>query len=652
MANNTSLYTYVTTPTVASNNFTTLYNGVTSVGVNTNYGNANVEAFLNAGTDGSNIVQNILMSGNLNVGGTTNLGNVGNIHITGGGLNYVLETDGNGGLNWVPLPSFTSNTTTYIHFDVIGTGNNQTFTNSNLIVYANSNTMAVFKNGINIEPSLYTINGSILTINILLNVGDTIDVLPSTNGGSNGTTPGGSLTEVQYNGGANTLSGNATFTFDQANSLLNVGNVKLSNTGTLKFGDGNVEVLRTGTTLELISGDTPNTSPTVGNISIISLQSDTSNSQVQISSETIYISTTGVFPYKQWQFLNTGNLKFPDGTYQNTAYTGGSGGLPAGSNTQVQYNNAGNFGASSSFTFNSATNTLTVANIVGNVATANYASYAGNATVAISATTAGNSLFANTANIANIANYANYAGNAFSIDGANVIGFVANANYANYTGNVLFSNSSNYANYANFSGTSYSVAGANVTGYVANASHATIADSANSVLAANISGIVANANYAAYAGNFSGTIANANYSNYTGTVINATQSNITSVGTLTTLNVSGTSNVANTNFNKFNETIYFAGTVSGTLTPDASVATIYEYTLNGNITLNSIGNAVAGTSMTIRLTQDGTGGRTLSSTMKFAGGLKTLSTTGGTTDIISLYYNGTNYYAVLSKGYV
>ena len=38
----------------------------------------------------------------LTVNGTTNLGNVGNVKITGGSANYYLQTDGAGNLNWVP----------------------------------------------------------------------------------------------------------------------------------------------------------------------------------------------------------------------------------------------------------------------------------------------------------------------------------------------------------------------------------------------------------------------------------------------------------------------------------------------------------------------------------------------------------------------
>jgi hypothetical protein len=172
--------------------------------------------------------------------------------------------------------------------------------------------------------------------------------------------------------------------------------------------------------------------------------------------------------------------------------------------------------------------------------------------------------------------------------------------------------------------------------------------------------------------NITGQVANALVA---GTVYTNAQPNITSVGTLSSLSVSGNitsgniaggnlvsanylsgnlvgnTNIANLQLVKFQETVVSGGTVSGTLTPNSSAGTIYTYTLNGNITLNSLGNAVSGTSMTIVLTQDGTGNRILSSTMKFAGGLKTLSTNASATDIISVFYDGSTYYATLSRGY-
>jgi hypothetical protein len=54
------------------------------------------------------------------------------------------------------------------------------------------------------------------------------------------------------------------------------------------------------------------------------------------------------------------SLKFPDGTTQTTAYTGGGNGTPGGSNTQIQFNDSGNFGANSGFTFDSITGNISI----------------------------------------------------------------------------------------------------------------------------------------------------------------------------------------------------------------------------------------------------------------------------------------------------
>jgi hypothetical protein len=100
------------------------------------------------------------------------------------------------------------------------------------------------------------------------------------------------------------------------------------------------------------------------------------------------------------------------------------------------------------------------------------------------------------------------------------------------------------------------------------------------------------------------------------------------------------------------ETVYNGGDLgAGTYTPDASTATIHKYTLTGNVTISALTNATTGSNMTLILTQDGTGSRTLTSTMKFAGGSKTLTTAGSSTDIVSVFYDGTNYFASLVKDY-
>lgn len=58
------------------------------------------------------------------------------------------------------------------------------------------------------------------------------------------------------------------------------------------------------------------------------------------------------------QTSNSGKYLTTDGT--NTSWATVSGGTPAGSTTQVQYNNAGAFGASSNFTWDNSTSTLSV----------------------------------------------------------------------------------------------------------------------------------------------------------------------------------------------------------------------------------------------------------------------------------------------------
>ena len=103
----------------------------------------------------------------------------------------------------------------------------------------------------------------------------------------------------------------------------------------------------------------------------------------------------------------------------------------------------------------------------------------------------------------------------------------------------------------------------------------------------------------------------------------------------------------------FNETTVALGNQSGDISSslNATNGSIYTVTATGGITINSIANAVAGTSMTIIITQDGTGSHALTSSMKFAGGDKTLSTAGGSIDVIAVFYDGTNYYASLTKAY-
>jgi hypothetical protein len=100
---------------------------------------------------------------------------------------------------------------------------------------------------------------------------------------------------------------------------------------------------------------------------------------------------------------------------------------------------------------------------------------------------------------------------------------------------------------------------------------------------------------------------------------------------------------------EYHEKIHSLGTTSGTITPNVANGNVQTITLNGNLTFSAFTSPIAGQSLTLIVTTGGTG-RTLTSTMKWAGGEKTLSTTS-TTDIISVFYDGTNYWASLSKGF-
>lgn len=105
-------------------------------------------------------------------------------------------------------------------------------------------------------------------------------------------------------------------------------------------------------------------------------------------------------------------------------------------------------------------------------------------------------------------------------------------------------------------------------------------------------------------------------------------------------------------FKDYKETVYSAGSTTGTITPDVANGNVQKITLTGNITFNAFGNPESGQSMTLIVIQPSSGGPyTLTSTMKFAGGTKTLSTAADAIDIISVFYDGTNYYASLSTNF-
>lgn len=90
-------------------------------------------------------------------------------------------------------------------------------------------------------------------------------------------------------------------------------------------------------------------------------------------------------------------------------------------------------------------------------------------------------------------------------------------------------------------------------------------------------------------------------------------------------------------------------TDGSTITWDVSAGVNAQVTLAGTGRTLSITNPTAGHYYTIRIIQDGTGSRTISSwptNTKWPGGIgPTLSTAASKYDIVTFYYDGTNYYA-------
>jgi hypothetical protein len=173
------------------------------------------------------------------------------------------------------------------------------------------------------------------------------------------------------------------------------------------------------------------------------------------------------------------------------------------------------------------------------------------------------------------ATYATLAGTANLVTGANVFGTVASATLAATANTVA---GANVTGEVGFAATANAVAGANVSGQVS------FAATANAVAGANVSGTVASATIAASAnlvagGNVSGQVGNALIA---GTVYTAAQPTITSVGTLTTLAVTGSVSTGN---------ISTAGaiTATGNIT-GGNIITSGNFTVAGFATTGTTGN--------------------------------------------------------------
>lgn len=114
----------------------------------------------------------------------------------------------------------------------------------------------------------------------------------------------------------------------------------------------------------------------------------------------------------------------------------------------------------------------------------------------------------------------------------------------------------------------------------------------------------------------------------------------------------GDQQLSNLSIKNYGEIVYTSGSTTGTITPDPNNGSVQKITLTGSITLNSLSNVASGDSLTLIVKQPSSGGPyTLSSTMKFSGANKTLSTGANEIDIITIFYDGTDYLASLSTNF-
>ena len=121
-----------------------------------------------------------------------------------------------------------------------------------------------------------------------------------------------------------------------------------------------------------------------------------------------------------------------------------------------------------------------------------------------------------------------------------------------------------------------------------------------------------------------------------------------------TLDPAGTgviNNNATVRFNVGYQEDINALTSSTGITVDAALASVHTVTLAHNTTF-TISNLPTGGSVTIIITQDGTGSNTGAfASTKFAGGTPTLSTDANAIDVVTIFNDGTNKIATIAKAF-
>jgi hypothetical protein len=478
-------------------------------------------------TGGNLIATNKVYSNGLSIssGGATITGNIdvtGNINVTGN-LNYSNVTDLVIGDPLIYLGA--NNTGNIVDLGLVASYNDGTYEHTGI---ARDHTDGVWKlfEGVVEEPTTV------------------IDWANATYAGfkSGNITSTGTLSVTGNANVGNVGAAAGVFTGNVTAANANLGNLVTANyyAGVLTTG-AQPNVTSLGTLTGLTSGGTVNFT-SASNVTLGPI----ANVHITGGSAGYYLSTDG-----------SGGLSFAAPP---------SGGGISGSNTQVQFNDAGAFGASANFTFDKATNTLTANYFSGNgsnlsaIAGANVTGQVGNALVAgtvytnaqpnitstgtlsgLTATGTINLTGASNVSLGPVANVhitGGTSGQYLKTDGSGTLswGTVDTDTLANGTSNVDIATSGGNVT-VGVGGTAnvaiFTTTGANITG---------VLNVTGNVTAANADlGNLVTANY--YTGN--GSLLTGVVAATAGTVTTGAQPNITSVGTLTSLTVSGNATIGN-----------------------------------------------------------------------------------------------------------
>lgn len=272
----------------------------------------------------------------------------------------------------------------------------------------------------------------------------------------------------------------------------------------------------------------------------------------------------------------------------------------------------------------------------------------------------------------------NISGNGFGITGVTTL---TSTGLISTTGNITG---------ANITGTVFGN-GANLTGIptsiVAGPGISVSASTGVVTITNNNATVYGNANVAAFLSNFgsnsiltSGNIQSGNLicggtSSLVGTVstgsinaggaINGTSMNMTGNVTVTGaaaglrsagfISAAGNVIVGGTaNLGPYIERVASSVNTSTSFTPAMTAGPVQQVLANNNFTLNAPTGMTAGQSICLIISQDATGNRlmTPNAVYKFAYSVNTLSTIGNSIDVLSIFFDGTNYLCNLVKGYV